>query len=331
MMRASSLGAGLLLLAALASPSFAGMNEDLASCTAANGRESANACTRVMNSGRLPREQFYIGYFNRGSGYRKAGDLDAALADFNRVVSLNPDFAAGFHARGLVRDDQDAPEKALEDFDRAIKVDPKDWGAYYSRAVLRRARQDYDGAVADVEKAADLKPKQPQVRLLRALLKVDKSDYDAARAEADKVLADGEAKAGAYYVRAAVAFAQNDLDAASADIDKALEFKDSLAPALVLKGRILEARGDKPAAKSRYRQALAQPASFLEGRSVQRKARDRLNALDGVDTANAALDKGNGNARPDKTDEAPDTPPRNVGCKRFLPATGVTITIDCGK
>lgn len=318
-MRAVYLGAGLLLLAGLASPVFAGMDDDLANCTAAKGRDSADACTRVMNSGRLPREQFYIGYFNRGAGYRKAGDLDAALADFNRVVSLNPDFARAFHARGLVRDEQDQPDKALEDVDRAIKISTKDWTAYYTRAAMRRAKQDYDGAMADIEKAADLKPKQAQVGLMRALLKSDKGDYDAARAEADKLIDDGDAKAAAYYVRASIAFDEHDLNSATTDVDKALDLKDTLAAALLLKGRILEARGEKAGAKSRYQQALAQPSSYLEGRTVQRKARDRISALneiDGVATADAALDT---------------KPARNVGCKRFLPATGVTITIDCDK
>jgi lipopolysaccharide biosynthesis regulator YciM len=117
-------------------------------------------------------------------------------------------------------------------------------------------------------------------------------------------------------VRASAAFGEHDLDAATTDVDKALELKDSLTPALLLKGRILEARGDKAAAKSRYQQAFAQPASFLEGRTVQRQARERLNALDGVDTADTELDT---------------KPARNVGCKRFLPATGVTITIDCDR
>lgn len=321
MMRALSLGAGLLLLAGLATPGFAGMNDDLANCTAAKGRESADACTRVMDSGRLPRDQFYIGYFNRGAGYRKAGDLDAALADFNRVVSLNPEFARAFHARGLVRDEQDAPDKALEDVDRAIKISTKDWSAYYTRAAMRRARQDYDGAMADIEKAADLEPKRAQVRLMRALLKADKGDYDAAREEANKVIDDGNAKAAAYYVRASIAFDRHELDDASNDVDKAIELKDTLASAVLLKGRILEARGDKAAAKSRYQQAMALPASYLEGRVVQRKARDRLNGLNGMDTADATLD----------TKAADTKPARNVGCKRFLPATGVTITIDCDK
>ena len=64
-----------LLVALMATSASAGMSDDLSSCTAAKNRAAAAACTRVMDSGRLPREQMYIGYFNRGSAYRRAGDF----------------------------------------------------------------------------------------------------------------------------------------------------------------------------------------------------------------------------------------------------------------
>ena len=66
------------------------MSQDLASCTAAKNRAAADACTRVMDSGRLPREQMYIGYFNRGTAFRRAGDFDKAVSDFTKVLELKP-------------------------------------------------------------------------------------------------------------------------------------------------------------------------------------------------------------------------------------------------
>jgi hypothetical protein len=81
-------------------------------------------------------------------------------------------------------------------------------------------------------------------------------------------------------------------------------------------GRILEARGDKAAAKARYREAAAaEPADHLEGRVAQRTARERLDALGGVSGADVALNERSS----------------NLGCKRFLPATGTIISADCGK
>ncbi len=105
------------------------------------GADSAAACTRVMNSGRLPSEQFYIGYFNRGSGYRRAGDFDKALADFNKVVKLKPAFARGYHMRGLVQGDLGQRDDALADLDRAVELDTSEWSTYYARASLLRAKR----------------------------------------------------------------------------------------------------------------------------------------------------------------------------------------------
>ena len=82
-----------LVLAAAIAPAHAGMQNDLALCTAAEGRPSAAACTRVMNSGRLRDEDIHIGYYNRADSYEKAGDFDKALADLNKVVDLRPKFA----------------------------------------------------------------------------------------------------------------------------------------------------------------------------------------------------------------------------------------------
>ena len=87
----------VLLSVGLASPSLAGMKRDIADCSASNRVRAAAACTRVMNSGRLPRRQFYIGYFNHGAAYRKGGNNKRALADFNRVVKLRPSFAKAYY------------------------------------------------------------------------------------------------------------------------------------------------------------------------------------------------------------------------------------------
>jgi tetratricopeptide (TPR) repeat protein len=304
----------LLATIGLSTSASAGMRQDLESCTAAEGRASAAACTRVMNSGRLPREQLYIGYFNRGSGYRRAGDFDKALADFGRVVKLKPKFARGYHMRGLVQGDLGERKKALADLDRAIELNGREWSTYYTRASLKRTEKDYDGALADLKTAARLKPSEAKVPLLRALVTADKGDYAEARADINKVISEGRNMAAAYYARAAVAFEEKRYDAAGDDVERALAQRDAFPAAYALQGRIQEAKGDTGSAKARYRQALESPVHNMEARAARKMAQERLKAL-GVNTADVALNQ--------STSE--------VGCKRFLPATGTIINMDCDK
>jgi tetratricopeptide (TPR) repeat protein len=315
MLASAYLVAVVLATAGFSTSAAAGMSQDLASCTAAEGRNSAAACTRVMDSGRLPQEQFYIGYFNRGSGYRRAGDFDKALADFRRVVKLKPAFARGYHMRGLVQADLGAREDALADLDRAIELDKGAWSTYYARASLLQAKGENDGALADLKTAGELKPSETKVQLLRALIMADMGDYAQARSEINKVISSGRDTASAYYVRAAVAFQEKRYDAASDDVEKAIARRDAFPAALTLQGRILEARGDTAEAKARYRKALQAPVDNIEARNARKIADERLKAL-GVDTPDVALNQ---------------RAPEPVGCKRFLPATGTIINMDCDK
>jgi tetratricopeptide (TPR) repeat protein len=296
------------------SEASAGMSQDLERCTAAEGRNSADACTRVMNSGRLPRAQFYIGYFNRGSGYRRAGDFEEALADIKRVVKLRPNFSRGYHMRGLVQGDLGANASALDDFKQAIALDPKAWATYYSRAVVLRAKGDYDGALADLKIAGELKPSETKVQLLRALVMADTGDYAGARSDINRVISSGSDAAGGYYVRAAIAFEEKRFDAASDDVERALEARAAFPAAYTLQGRILEARGDDVGAKARYRKAIDTPVDNIEARNARKLAQDRLKVLGGV-TADVALNQKK----------------LEVGCKRFLPATGTIINMDCAE
>jgi tetratricopeptide (TPR) repeat protein len=151
------------------------------------------------------------------------------------------------------------------------------------------------------------------VQLLRALITAGNGDYEEARSEINNVISSGRDTASAYYVRAAVAFEEKRLDAAAEDVDRALTLRDAFPAALTLQGRILEARGDTAEAKARYRKALQSPVENIEARNARKIADERLKAL-GVETPDVALNQ--------RASEP-------VGCKRFLPATGTIINMDC--
>ncbi len=317
------LSGGFLLLVVMASGAQAGMNQDLSSCTAAKNRAAATACTRVMDSGRLPREQMYIGYFNRGTAFRRAGDFDKAVSDFTKVLELKPGFARAYEARGMTEDDRGNRDKALADLDEAIKRDGSAWQLLYSRAVVLRADGDTEAALRDLDAARDIKSDAANIPLMRALVLADKGNHEAARTEINRVLSEGRGGASAHYARGAVAFDEGRIDAADDDAERALELDGDFAAAHMLKGRILEERGDKAAARARFDKALGAALDSFDGRTTRRVAKQRLAILGG---SGRATDK-----HDDDVAEVSFKKKGPLDCKVFLPATGSVVTAKCSE
>lgn len=328
---------GFLLVALLATSASAGMSQDLSSCTAARDRAAAAACTRVMNSGRLPREQMYIGYFNRGTAYQRAGDFAEAISDFTKVLELKPGFPRAYEARGMVHDDRGEKDMALADLDEAVRRDDKAWQFLYSRAVVLRANGEREAALRDLDAAIDLKRDAAFIPLMRALILADQGSYESARREINRVLAEGRDDAAAHYARAAVAFAEGRLDAAEEDVDRALKLRAEFGAAHMLKGRILEERGEKAAARKRFEKALDKVVDSFDGRTVRRVAGERLAALDVKSTKAATNAKRAGNTKPRGKNVAQVVPQkekdkqRPLDCKVFLPATGSVVSAKCSE
>jgi tetratricopeptide (TPR) repeat protein len=78
-----------------------------------------------------------IDHLNRGTKELDAGDLDGALADFNRAIELDPNYSAPYFNRGLLRTRQADYDGAISDFTKAIALNPIA-EAYLDRGAARK-------------------------------------------------------------------------------------------------------------------------------------------------------------------------------------------------
>ncbi len=313
------LSGAFLLAALLATGAAAGMSQDLARCTAAKDRGAVSACTRVMNSGRLPNAQMYIGYFNRGTAWRQVGEPEKAVADFSKAMQLKPSFVRSYEARGKAQADLGAFSKALADLDEAVRRG-NDWRFLYSRAVVLRAEGDRAAALRDLDAAAAQKPDAAQIKLMRALIFSEQGKHAEARAQIDGAVVKDEEEAWAHYARAAISFRDGQAADAEIEVDRALGKRSDFSAANALKGQILDQRGEKDKARSSYEKALADTIDSFDGRAARRVVDAQL----GVRKQNVAAKLGR-----DVAESRVEVRP--VDCKVFLPATGSVVTSKCGE
>jgi tetratricopeptide (TPR) repeat protein len=107
----------------------------------------------------------------RGISKFLKGDYDGELADFDKVIEINPKYAEAYFKRGLAR----VPAKgakgdfdgAIADFDKAIVINPKYAEAYYVRALAKYLKGDYDGAIADSDKLLEINPRDAEALRIR--------------------------------------------------------------------------------------------------------------------------------------------------------------------
>ena len=95
--------AGLFLVfAGFAPPAWAQGDWDVCKDEKAAAEVSIAACTRLITDGKVKGEDLAITYYNRAISYRQQNNNEAALADYNDSIRINPKYAKAFNNRGNI-------------------------------------------------------------------------------------------------------------------------------------------------------------------------------------------------------------------------------------
>jgi tetratricopeptide (TPR) repeat protein len=120
---------------------------------------------------------------NRGIEKAKNGDLDGAMADFDRAIELNPKDDAPYYNRAQAKRLKKDAAGAIADYTRAIELGSTNPAAYNKRGNARAENNDRDGAIADFTRAIELKPDYARAYYNRAVVKKEKGDATGAAAD----------------------------------------------------------------------------------------------------------------------------------------------------
>ena len=120
--------------------------------------------------------QYTEAYYKRGLTKIKMGNYEGAIADFDQAIVSNPQFADAYSGRGATKSKTGDHDGAIADFDQAfainpqITIDPQFADAYYKRGVAKSNAGDHKGAIAYYSRALEINPEHKNASHDRAAM-----------------------------------------------------------------------------------------------------------------------------------------------------------------
>ena len=108
-------------------------------------------------------EKYAEEYYRMGNDcITQAHDVKAAIANYNKAIELNPQYADAWVRKGVTLYNNKEHYEAEMCLSEAVCLSPMLFKAVYNRGKNRLAMNNLDGAVADFDKATTLKPEHPK-------------------------------------------------------------------------------------------------------------------------------------------------------------------------
>ena len=192
----------------------------------------------------------------QGNAQLTQGQYQAAIADCDRALQLDPDSADAYHNRGYAKASLDQHAAAIADYDQALRLNPDDAMAYNNRGVAKANLEQYAAAIVDYDQALQRNPNDASAYHNRGVAKANLKQYAAAIADYDQALQRNPNDAMAYYNRGNAKAELEQHAAAITDYDRALQLNPDDASAYNNRGNAKRNLGQHAAAIADYDQAL---------------------------------------------------------------------------
>ena len=192
----------------------------------------------------------------RGIAKDEMGDYEGAIADYDRAIEINPQYAKAHNNRGITKDNMGDYKGAIADYDRAIEINPQYAEAYNNRGTTKDSLGDHKGAIADHDRAIKINPQSAKAYNNRGIAKDSLGDYKGAIADYDRAIEINPQSAKAYKNRGIAKDNMGDRKGAIADYDRAIEIDLQYAEAYNNRGTTKGKVGDHASALAGDKHAL---------------------------------------------------------------------------
>ena len=97
-------------------------------------------------------------YYDRGIAYATIGQVNKSIADYSRLIEIDPSYAKAYSNRGADYFNLGQLDKAIADYTVAIAIDPNYPDAYYNRGLAYGKLGKWENAIADYTMLLEIDP-----------------------------------------------------------------------------------------------------------------------------------------------------------------------------
>lgn len=146
-------------------------------------QRQTQACTAVLESGQLTREQVAVALYNRGNASLALSNLVSAMEDYSQSIGANPTDPGPYKARCWAQSIIGGLEAALSDCSAALNLQPNQDDALESRGIVYLRLGQFDNARKDFDKALQVNAGLAGSLFGRGLTKIRLGDANGGNAD----------------------------------------------------------------------------------------------------------------------------------------------------
>lgn len=239
-----------LLIAPLSVPCWAQAEQQAEQCLDSawsNPDVGIQECTKAINTNLLTHYELVHSLDSRGWAYRRKGDYDDAIRDYDRAIQLQPDYAEAYNGRGLAYYEKKEYQLAIQDYTQAIRIKPDYAEAFDNRGLACAASEDScnsDKAIADFDQAIKLNADFAEAFFNRGTVLVREGQFKGAIPDFTQAIQLRPNYPEAFVKRSDAYSYRHDLRHALQDLNQAIKLNPSDADAIFGRSSIYEELGD---------------------------------------------------------------------------------------